>query len=175
MKLVYPGRADAAGLHGDPAGCGLNQQETMRVETCRDPCAGLGTVDFHAASADPAGCRFNAGGYGGCRGGVLQREGFAFECAEQGDEQGLAADGTAGGEVERGGGGGQAGVKAALVDVDADADDGEGAGADVRIWLGAGFDQDAAGFVVTDEQIVGPAEVDFDSRDRTDRIGGGES
>ena len=69
----------------------------------------------------------------------------------------------------------RSGIKAALVDVDADADDGK---CD-RGALGVRLHQDAAGLaralVRTQEQIVGPAQIDVEAGDGANGIGGGKS
>ena len=55
--------------------------------------------------------------------------------------------------------------------VDADAYDGES----YRRVLALRFDKNAAGFARADEQIVGPADVDGETGDSADSVGGGEA
>ena len=56
------------------------------------------------------------------------------------------------------------------MDVDSDAHTAWGSIADFDFRL----DKDAAGFARADEQVVGPAEIDGQSRGGADRIGGGD-
>jgi hypothetical protein len=66
--LVFRG-AQAAGLHGDQAGCGADEQESVFVEAFRIAGAGLRAVDFDAAAGDPCG-------------GLCTRRGMALETAQ---------------------------------------------------------------------------------------------
>ena len=78
---------------------------------------------------------------------------------------------SAGFEIERGCGGAEVRVEAALMDVDADADHCEG-----DSWLRfCAFDEDSAGFARADEQIVGPAQIDGQAAGGADRLGSSET
>ena len=149
------GSAQAAGLHGDQAGCGPDEQEAVLVEAFRIAGAGLRAVDIDAAAGDPCRGLLHAAQDAGNGSRIVEAERLALKRVKQFDEQRLARNLSAGFEVQRRCWSREITREFSVVNIDADADDGI---SDIP-GFGFRFDEDSTDFAGTDEQVVGPAEV----------------